>query len=236
MRTDRGLALPQTRAQAVADEIRRAVYANELPGGSRLLQNDLAADYGVSGTTVREALAQLEREGLVRRDTHHGAVVFKPTIEHMRENYEMRIVLESLAASIAAVKITDAEVAALTALVQRMGGEHDGRAYVTLNREFHALIYAAAGRPELAGTIAALRDASVGYLWILASEPSVKTDPSQAEHEAILAGLQQRSPSLAAEATAEHLRSRAREIATYLDTDFDDPLPLPRAAMICPGD
>ena len=86
----------------VAAELRRMIQAGELAAGAPLRQGELAARFGISTTPVREALMALAREGLIRHDAHRGAIVFPPTHEDIRENFEIRLALEPLASGLAA--------------------------------------------------------------------------------------------------------------------------------------
>src|SRR5690349_13342936 len=99
--------VPTTRAGAVAERLREMILSGELPGGTRVRQMDIAERFGVSSTPVREAFTALAREGLVRQDTHKGVVVQQPSIEDVRENYEIRMALESLAVERAATRISE---------------------------------------------------------------------------------------------------------------------------------
>ena len=70
----------------MAERLRAQIVAGELPSGSKLRQVEIARRFGVSTTPVREALAALQREGLVRLHPQRGAVVFVPTVADLREH------------------------------------------------------------------------------------------------------------------------------------------------------
>ncbi|WP_354697988.1 HTH-type transcriptional repressor RspR [Paraconexibacter sp. AEG42_29] len=197
---------PTTRAEAVADDLRRQILGGQIPPGTALKQNDVARAFAVSPTPVREAFARLQREGLITYEPHRGAVVFIPSVEDLRENYEIRIALEPLATRAAATRLDQDGLAALRALVDEMGRTSDAVAYFALNQRFHEQIYAAAGRPNLAKLIAELRDASAAYVRILIDGTPSSPAIAQPEHEAILAALEARAPARAAKAMADHLR------------------------------
>ena len=93
------LAAPRTVAGLVAERLRAQIVAGELPAGTKLRQVEIARRLDVSTTPVREALAALQREGLVRLHPQRGAVVFLPTVEDLREHYEIRAALEAVAAA-----------------------------------------------------------------------------------------------------------------------------------------
>jgi DNA-binding GntR family transcriptional regulator len=217
-------SMPLTRAGAVAKRIREMITSGELPLGSRLRQNDLAEKLGVSSTPVREAFLALSREGLVHQDTHRGAVVFEPTRADVQENYEMRIALESLAAELAAKRITKSELDQLDELLVRMRealrGDIDLHTKV-LNGQFHSIIYRAAGRPKLLEYIQTLRDTAVIYQALLI-QPDVSgdyLDDVQAEHEEIVAALRARAPKRAARATAAHLGNNLAQTMARLPAE-----------------
>lgn len=197
---------PTTRAETVADELRRQILSGSVTPGTALRQNDIAAAFKVSPTPVREAFARLQREGLITYEPHRGAVVFRPSVDDLRENYEIRIALEPLATRAAARNLTPDDLAALDDLVTTMASTTDAGRYAELNRGFHDRIYSASGRPRLERLIAELRDAAASYLRILVDEVPGSPDMAQPEHEAILAALQARAPARAARLMADHLR------------------------------
>jgi DNA-binding GntR family transcriptional regulator len=145
--------LPRTRALAVADELRAAIHSGRLESGHPLRQTEIARQFRVSTTPVREALARLEQEGLVTRDAHRGAVVSRPTVEDLRQNYESRLALETFAAGIAETDMSETAFQQLAATVEEMRAEQDPYAYSRLNRQFHDTINAASGRPQLTALI-----------------------------------------------------------------------------------
>jgi DNA-binding GntR family transcriptional regulator len=211
------LATPLTRADAVAAELRRMILSGELAGGERLRQQEIAERFGVSTTPVREAFTALAREGLVRQDAHRGVVVFEASPADVRENFEIRAALESLAAELAAKAITAEELAELDELLAEMGKVvRRDPAYHNrvLNPRFHAIINGAARRPRLLALVDSLRAAAATYQALL-----VNTDLSdeyinavQAEHEEIVAALRARAPKRAAQAVRKHVGHAEREI------------------------
>jgi DNA-binding GntR family transcriptional regulator len=142
-----------TRAQAVALGLRKAILTGEIRGGQRLRQVHVAERFGVSTTPVREAFTILRREGLVEVDDHRGALVVTPSIERLREIYEIRIALEPMAAAAAAPQISEHTLATLADVLDMMAKTHDREDYLQLHREFHDLVYRAAQRPQLLALI-----------------------------------------------------------------------------------
>lgn len=204
---------PATRAQAVADELRRLIQEGVYEPGARLRQAEIAKQFGVSTTPVREAFTVLAREGLVHQDAHRGVVVFDPSLAELNENYEIREVLEGLATELAAGNLTEDDLDELDRLVAEMKVV-DPPEVPNLNYEFHTLIYAAAERPRLAEIIDNLRKASASYLGMTVRHYDAKyAKEIQVEHGEIVAALRKGSGKRAAKLMRDHLRHNQRQVA-----------------------
>jgi len=200
-----------TRASAVAQEIRRLVLSGDLPPGTRLRQDELAKRFEVSTTPVREALTALAREGLVRYDAHRGVIVFSPSVADLRENYEIRGVLESFATQHAAAMMSSDDLKRLDVLIAKMGNSKDIGDYQELNREFHRVIYQSAKRPRLLENIETLRDAFEAYVGLHKMQPDgAYVKRVGKEHAAIAAALGKRDGDLASKLMAEHIQNNER--------------------------
>jgi DNA-binding GntR family transcriptional regulator len=208
---------PRTRAEFVADELRRMIIRGQLHAGERLRQVEIARRFSVSTTPVREAFTSLAREGLLRQDAHRGFLVFLPTHDDLRENYEIRQALEPLATALAAESATDAELDRIEELHQKMLEPLVGREGIDLNRQFHLEIYRAARRPLLLQHIVRLRDSADAYVQLLVTKHSTAYhDEARHEHADIVKGLRSRSPDRAREAMAAHLQHSYKAISTLL--------------------
>jgi len=160
--------------------------SGSLPGGSRLVQADIAAQLNVSTTPVREALRDLTSDGLVQFDPHRGAVVYKIDMDELKEIYEIRKALESLAIRMAAARITKAQLGEAAALQRKMVKEKDPAVWVTENWKFHSLLEEAANSSRLAGLVKNIQGTAALYV-----AHSVKLNPKRiqegnTEHHAIL--------------------------------------------------
>src|SRR3954470_6765926 len=127
---------PRTIAGQVAERLKAEILAGERPAGTKLRQVELAQNYGVSTTPVREALAALQREGLVQHHPQRGAVVFLPSVEDLRHHYEIRAALESLAAARAAERFQAPWAQPLTAMLDEMRTAPPAPRYLQLNQAF----------------------------------------------------------------------------------------------------
>ena len=116
------------------------------------MQNQLAAQLGVSRTPVREALYELASDGLVVLSPHKGASVADFSLEDLKDIYSIRIPLEGYGAKLATRHISPKDLEQLQALVYQMEDlfkRGDRWQLLEVNREFYATFYAVAGRKRL---------------------------------------------------------------------------------------
>ena len=90
--------------EEIVTSLQERISDRKIPPGVKLVEQDLSKEFGVSRTAIREALADLENQGLVNRKPNKGTVVRKVEPESLLEIYEIREVLEGLAARLAAEK------------------------------------------------------------------------------------------------------------------------------------
>ena len=134
----------------VTDLLRDLITGRQLSPDTPLRQRNLAEQFDVSYTPVREALRRLESEGLVVTDVHLGATVARTEPEELEENYRILAALEALAGSLAVAKITDDDIADIEALYQEVAAcLPDDDRLAELNRQFHFRIYECARSPML---------------------------------------------------------------------------------------
>ena len=180
---------------------------------------EIARRLGVSTTPVREALAVLQREGLVRHHPQRGAVVFLPSVEDLRQHYEIRTALEMLAVSKAAERFEPAWARPLEVILDEMATGPGADRYLALNQQFHSDLYARSGRTRLVEMIAGLRDASSAYLNIFRAADDFPVAELDAEHREILAACVAREPERAAEAVRVHLQRTVDRVTPRLEGD-----------------
>lgn len=134
----------------VTDALRELITDGHISPGTPLRQRQLAEQFDVSYTPVREALRRLESEGLVVTDVHRGAFVARTESEELEENYRILAALESLAGSLAVSKMTDDDLTEIEDLYQRVAAcDPDEDQLAELNRRFHFRVYECARSPML---------------------------------------------------------------------------------------
>lgn len=194
-----------TAHQYVCEHLRYAILSGALPGGTRLVQADLAQQLQVSTTPVREALRDLASEGLVAFDPHRGAVVHRPSVAELREVYELRRVLEPLAILKAADLITAEELGEAAQLQEQMEVVQDPADWAQLNWQFHAVLLRAANSPRLITMVKSLQDAAAIYVAHSLSFDRERIRHGNREHRMILTALRRQQGQRAADVLVKHL-------------------------------
>lgn len=144
---------PLSNASATATEaIREAILDGSLAPGSRLKEEELARELGISRTPIREALLVLQSDGLIETAPNRGATVRRYAPADLDELYQLRAVLEGHAARVAAERIGPAEIELLLESCSRFDGlreSGDIKALVAENQLFHETILGATGSDRL---------------------------------------------------------------------------------------
>jgi DNA-binding GntR family transcriptional regulator len=136
-------------SEKIASEIRSAVLSGEMRPGMRIRQELLAAHFGASRIPVREALKQLENEGLVVLAPNRGAWIADVNSEESIEVYKIREAVEPLAIFESVPNLTDADVDSLDGTVRDLESVTTLEDYIQLDREFHLRTYSRARMPQL---------------------------------------------------------------------------------------
>lgn len=209
-------ALPQQRrvADSVHNTLRDAIFAGRLPPGSRLSVPLLAQQLNVSRSPVREAVQRLVQDGLATEEPHRGAGVAVLDPAALVPLYEIREVLEGLAARLAALQATEEERAEMraaydehAAALRRGDAEH----HVPLDLAFHARLRAASHNDELEQYLERVQGRIA--IAILGGNPLVWSRQAIVEHHAILEAVLAGDPDAAEAAARAHVRRIRADIA-----------------------
>ena len=136
-----GPARTRTVHEYVLKSLRDAIIDGRLTGGTHLVQTDLATQFEVSITPVREALRDLATEGLVAFDPHRGALVRILDLDEVREVYELRMALEPLMVRRVIERITSEQLAHADELRHQMEQTESVSAWAELNRQFIGFVF-----------------------------------------------------------------------------------------------
>ena len=195
----------------VFHQVETAILSGDLAPGTSLNEVKLSAERGVSRTPVREALMQLELEGLVKTLHNKGAVVVGISESDVDDIYTIRNRIEGLAARRAAQNISEDELAALREIVELQEfyvGRGDNLQVWNLDGRFHELVYEGCRSRPLKQMLSLFHN----YI-SKAREATVRRGRAAAstqEHRAILSALENHDPEEAERMMAIHV-SNARD-------------------------
>lgn len=182
---------------ALAGALRREILDGERPGGGRLIERELCAEFGVARHTLRAALRSLAADGLVRLEPNRGAEVARLDADQVHWLYELRAALELEAAHLALARhggrLPAAVHDALGALVAACAGPEPAWSQVTdRHLGLHAALVAAAGSPRIAAAHTAL--AGEMRLLVLQLKPMFSAAGIAEDHVALIADLEREGP------------------------------------------
>jgi DNA-binding GntR family transcriptional regulator len=208
----------QTVAAMTLDAIRDGILHGNYAEGTPLRQDALADELGVSRIPIREALRQLEAEGLVTFNPHRGAVVSTLSLGEIEEVFELRATIETdllrrAVPSLTLEQIDQAdEVLDRYALALRSG---DVSAWGELNWQFHSTLYAPAGRAVTMGIVQRLHQQSDRYLRMQLALTHGESRAND-EHRAIAAAVRSRDAKRACLLMREHIAGAGRLLLGFL--------------------
>jgi DNA-binding GntR family transcriptional regulator len=189
--------------------------SGELTPSQPLVEATLAEWCQVSRTPIREALMRLEQDGLAQR-TDRGLIVRESSPDEILDLYETRIVLESMAAEVAAKRYTSFDLIAIRRAGQRYAatGTEDPRALADRNREFHRAIWLASHNRPLVDLLERL-DMHLGRYPITTLTFPGRFELSVKEHDDLVAAIRDRDATKAADIASHHF-SAAQDIRLKL--------------------
>jgi DNA-binding GntR family transcriptional regulator len=201
----------------VFNKIREDILAGIYHENEELKENTIGQELGVSRTPVREALRQLELEGLVTMIPNKGAYVTGITSKDIHDIYMIRSYLEGLCAKWACEHITQAQIEALDEILY-LQDFHAGRNHheqmVELDNKFHELIYEASGSKILYHVLSDFHHYVERVRKITLAMPSRATKSSQ-EHAAILDAIKKRDGELAEVLAHEHIINTIKNLSEH---------------------
>ncbi|MFJ2959762.1 GntR family transcriptional regulator [Streptomyces sp. NPDC087270] len=204
---------------AVQQGIREALAAGDMVPGQRLVEQELSDGFGVTRSSVREALQELAAEGLVELVPNRGARVRVVSVEDAVLITECRAALEVLCARRAAVHATAEDRTALLDVGERMRAavaEGDLDTYSALNRRLHERVAAASGQTVAESLLDRLSAQMVRHQFRLAARAG-RPARSLPQHLAIIDAVVAGDPDAAQEATRAHLDSVLEELRATAD-------------------
>jgi DNA-binding GntR family transcriptional regulator len=202
---------------ALRDRILHGVY----PEGEPLRQDAIAEELGVSRIPVREALRQLEAEGLVVFNPHRGAVVSSLSLAEIDEVFELRAALEVTLLRRALANVTADDVARAREILDGYDAALRSGAvgsWGTMNWQYHATLYAPAGRPFTLGVAQKLHQHCDRYLRMQLALTHGELRATE-EHRAILTAVRKRDATRACKLLRDHILGAGRALHGFLERE-----------------
>ena len=200
-----------TRSRALSvieihDRILTAISEHRLPPGTQLVEEKLAAVFGVSRTKIRQSIARLAHDGVATIYHHRGAFVSSPTVAQAREVFEARRLIEPWLARRLAAAATPAQIERLRAHVELESAArvaNDRRAIIRLSGDFHQLIAEMVGNAPLERTMRELESLTCLVI-ILYDSPHMRACPYH-EHSDLIDAIERHDADEASRRMVEHL-------------------------------
>lgn len=216
----------------IARELRAMIESGRLARGARVPQDELAAHFNTSITPVREALRELEAEGLLVSEPHRGVRVSEVDVAELQGVYVVRRLLEPFATALASQHLSRRDLSVLgdaLAAMEAARRSSDSAGQWAANRAFHFHVYEACGVPRLVAQIESLW---LAFPWDVLDVVTERPARSAEEHEQLLAALRDGDAAGAAAACERHIANSYGALVLHLtgEPPAEDPFALVAAA------
>jgi len=212
----------------VVENIREAIAVGRLAAGNRLVERDLCEMTGVSRTLIREALRQLEAEGLVEVIPNKGPIVARISLRQAREVFQLRAELEGLASQLFAELASDVQMKALQeafAKLREAYAARDSVAMLAAKARFYDCLVEGSGNETLGGVLRQLLGRAMVLRATSLSRPG-RTAESERELAELMKAIRKRDGEAARKASVAHITKAAQAALQVLqaqETDGSEP-------------
>lgn len=176
-------AIKRPAPDVVRDGLRASILSGKLEPGRQLRQDEVAEQFGTSRIPVREALRQLESEGLVVFNPNKGVTVRGLSLEDVLEMLDIRVALETRALKLAVPNMAAEDLEAGQDILDRYEKASDPKAWAEMNWRFHRTLYAPCNRPKLLAMIEANYGHVSRFTRTQVSRAAGKTRPQKEHYE-----------------------------------------------------
>lgn len=203
-------------SQRIADELASRILSGALPPRTRIRQEQIAEELGVSRLPIREALRILESRGLVTLVAATGAWVSSMNLAECVETYLIRERLEPLALGQSVADISDESIERMDDLVRAMENAVTFEEFVDLDRQFHLLSFRNAGMPTLQNMVERLWNTTQHYRRAFVQIVGMDgLEETHLEHRLLVAAIRRRDQRSAEELLALHIRKTRLSLADH---------------------
>lgn len=210
-------SLAQTTSSAVTQLLRQALDQGRWVSGAPLRQEEIASELGVSRVPVREALFQLQAEGLVHMVPNKGMFVRHATPAELREWFRLRRLIEADLLADAVPLHSAATINRVETVQAALDTARSVNDWIAGDREFHEALYAPAQRPESMAIVRRLRHL-VDRFYFANLKPTTRAQGWHEEHHALIRALRRRDAQAATRVLQQHLADTERSALAALAT------------------
>lgn len=210
--------LKKSTSDRIFDAVRELILTGELAPGMALIEKNLAEEFGVSKTPIREALHHLSHIGLVDMETAKGATVHTLTADEIKDIWDMRQHLEPLALELSLPHLTDDEIKELEAILddaQQAIANHNMKGLSQINTEFHEMLYCKADNHLLVQWLDSLSDRRrlvSMHIWGINNN----SQDEWQEHRDILDAIVERNIPKASQALKDHIGNFNKQVLAHI--------------------
>jgi DNA-binding GntR family transcriptional regulator len=203
--------------ETVYANLKRQILSGQVAPGSRMVEASLAAELQASRTVIREAIKQLELEGLVRITPYKGTEVVRFSLDDVNEIYAIQAALEGMAAGLAAQRMANGEIKKLHRIHSKLRAavREEPAVWQRLNVSFHQFFLDKSGNHRLQSLIRSHRDHFARYWRIILSIPGQR-ERNTKDHEKILKALGKGDPLKVRLAMEDHIQQAAKHLTAFL--------------------
>lgn len=211
------------KTEMVYKALQEDIIEGRLSPGQRLVERELMEKFGVSKTPVREALVRLKQDGLIDGALHQGVSVIRISRKDAVEIYDLREILEGMAAKKVAEKITPDNAEKLDSIIQlfeKHGRKNDLKAYAQLDVKFHDLIGVLSNNQRLYQMVRRIYHQSRILLRTSLNLPIRGPEVSLGEHKKVVEAIVNKNPSLAEKMAREHIKNTREAVLDWFDRTY----------------
>ncbi len=196
---------------SISEALKKQIISGEITGGTQLKQEEIANRFNVSLIPVREAIIQLEAQGLVKCVRNKGAVVTNLSLEAMNDAFKLRVILETGAIKQSIPNMKDDHITKLEILCKKMESENDPVKWSRLNWLFHESLYMSAANKRLMNVIEDLFVTIQRYT-MLQLTLTHGTQRADDDHRRLLEACKNKDITKAMGLVEKHIESERKEL------------------------
>ena len=204
----------KTLHQEIASNLREMIMSGELREGDKIKEDELCTVMEISKTPLREALRVLSAEGLIRLIPNRGSYVTTPTVEEIKEMFDVMSVLEGVCARTAAEKMSSGDFKKLEDIHHQLEKNFrlkDQKQYIHYNNLYHAFVQELAGNKTLNQIVNGLRQKILLYRF-KSLNLSGRSEQSIQEHRDLLEAFRNRDAEKAELLMKSHMKKQSEAL------------------------